>query len=257
MPILDDRGRLFGRLNLADAALGLFVLVLIPAAYGSYLLFKDPVPTLSEVLPRTLTQGPNLQVEIHGEHLRPYMRVSFGEAQGREILFVNATTVVVPLPPDLPSGRYDIVLYDYMREVARMKSALTIEPSPAPPTVTIELAGMLTSLTDEQARQIEKGHRLPESGDNAAEVLWVGTPAQQVLHIKVGDRSAVDVPVEKQLQLPVRIRTRCMVETAADGTLRCAVGGVRLAPGANVTLRGMNTFLNFRVADDDPVPMTK
>ena len=46
MSIIDERGRLFGRLNLVDAAVGALLLALMPAAYGAYLLFKEPVPKL-------------------------------------------------------------------------------------------------------------------------------------------------------------------------------------------------------------------
>ena len=49
MPIIDERGRVFGRFNLVDAAVGLLVLVLLPAAYGAYRLFKEPLPTLTGV----------------------------------------------------------------------------------------------------------------------------------------------------------------------------------------------------------------
>src|SRR5262249_47313037 len=112
MPIIDERGRVFGRLNLVDAAIVALVLGPLPAACGAYRLFKDPRPTLSKVVPGKLNQGPNLQTEIFGENLRPYMRVSFGDFQGRTFLFGSPTSAIVQLP-DLEPGQYDVVLYDY------------------------------------------------------------------------------------------------------------------------------------------------
>ena len=47
MPVIDERGRVFGRLNLVDAAIVVLVLVLVPAAYGAYVLFKEPAPKLT------------------------------------------------------------------------------------------------------------------------------------------------------------------------------------------------------------------
>ena len=39
-PIVDRDGRLFGRVNLVDAAAAGFVLVLLPLAYAGFLLFQ-------------------------------------------------------------------------------------------------------------------------------------------------------------------------------------------------------------------------
>jgi hypothetical protein len=38
--VLDDRGRLFGRVNLVDALVVGFIVLLIPVAYGTWLLFR-------------------------------------------------------------------------------------------------------------------------------------------------------------------------------------------------------------------------
>jgi hypothetical protein len=247
MPIVDDQGRMFGRLNLVDAAIGALVLVLLPAAYGAYVLFRDPQPKLTAVLPGKLQQGPNLQVEVHGENLRPYMRVSFNDLQGRAFFFASATTAVVPLP-DVPPGQYDVVLYDYMQEVSRLPKALTIEPSPAPVGIIVEISGVLTSLNADQVKKVEPGHKFPETG-GGAEVLAVGAPEPEVLHIKTGDKATLTVPVDGPLQLPLRLRTSCAVQTTTDGALRCTVAGIPLAPDANVQYAGLGTQLNFRVSE--------
>jgi len=229
MSIVDDRGRVFGRFNLVDVALVLFVVVLLPAAYGAYRLFRDPAAHLSAVTPKALQQGSALQVEVRGEHLRPYMRVSFGDQQGQAFWFVSATTAVVPLPP-LPPGTYDVVLYDYMQEVSRLPKAFTVQPQPSPPTAELDVSGTFSTLTPEGVKAIGKGLKFFQGGAAFAEVIWIGEPAPEVLQISTGDKGAISVPVDR-LQLPARIRTTCLVQTAPDGTLRCSIGGVALAPG--------------------------
>jgi hypothetical protein len=251
MPIIDDRGRVFGRLNLVDAALLLFVIVLVPAAYGAYLLLRDPPATLRAVNPNVIEQAPSLQVEVRGEHLRPYMRVSFNDEQGRAFWFVNPTTAVVPLP-DLRPGTYDVVLYDYMREVARLRAAVRIEPAPAPPMVQVEVNGAFTSLTDEQARSIHTGLRLVEADGSTAEVISVGTPEPDLVRIATGDTSVIAVPVKNRVQLPVRIRASCVVSAMPDGTLRCTAGGTALARDSNVRYPALNTALILHITDVRP-----
>jgi hypothetical protein len=248
MPIIDERGRLFGRFNLVDAAVGLLVLVLLPAAYGAYRLFKDPVPTLTGVFPNTLRQGPNLQVEVRGTNFRPYMRVSFNGLQGRTFLFNSPTNAIVQLA-DMPPGKYDVILYDYMQEVARIPGGFTLETQPLPPMITVDVSGVLTSLTPEQVAKIQPGHKFPEAGDAAAEILTVGRAQPEELHIRTGDKSTLTVPMNGSVQLPVRMRTRCFVEMTTDGALRCTVGGVALGPDANVRYPGLGTAMNLRVSD--------
>ena len=46
MAIVDDRGRLGGKVNLIDAVVAFLILILIPVAFGAYLLFRTPQPTL-------------------------------------------------------------------------------------------------------------------------------------------------------------------------------------------------------------------
>ena len=56
MTVLDDRGRLFGRVNLVDA-LGLgFVILLIPIAYGTWLLFRPKPVHITSVTRVTLSK---------------------------------------------------------------------------------------------------------------------------------------------------------------------------------------------------------
>jgi len=252
MSIVDDRGRVGGRVNVVDLTIGLLILVLVPAAYGAYLLFRDPTPALSAVLPRSLQQGPNLQVEVHGEHFRPYMRVAIGDQQGVAFWFVNATTAVIPLP-ELKPGTYDVVLYDYLQEVARLPRALTIDPPPAPPVLEVEVTGALTALTADQAQKIAAGLKFFDGTGAIAEVLSVGPPVPDVLRVSTGDTLPISVPLQGRVQVPVRVRASCVVRTdPATGKLECTVGGVPLARDAYVRYPGLNTSLIFHVTDVRP-----
>ena len=247
MPIIDERGRLFGRLNVIDAAVVLLLLAIVPMGYGAYLLFREPVPRLTELAPNSFTQGPGLQTYIHGENLRPYMRVSFGDKQAPGFLFADPTTAVVPLP-DLPPGQYDVVLFDYAREVSRLPKALTIEAPQLPPLETVIVGGAFTSLTDGQVADMKKGFKLPDVPEPTATILEISPPVQQVLRLHAGDQS-VTIPVPKQRELPALLSLRCYLQTGTDGISRCTVGGVQIAPDANIWLPVFTGGVNFRVSD--------
>ena len=80
MALVDEQGRLFGRVNLLDAIMAVVIVGLVPLAYSAYLLFRTPEPRLTAVEPSSLILGPNLRVSVKGENFRPYMRVSFNSA---------------------------------------------------------------------------------------------------------------------------------------------------------------------------------
>ena len=196
MAIIDDRGRVFGRINLVDAVLTAVLLGFIPLAYGAYALFRTPPPTLRAVEPATLQYGPNLRVTIKGDNLRPYMRVSFNSQQGRTFLFASTTSAEVEVGTLAP-GVYDVVLYDYAQERARLPKALTITPSPMPSTQVV-VVGMLANLTREMAKLITRGTPLPGVGVTEQ----VGEPVPEVTRVSVGE-GTLDIPVAGGIRLPM------------------------------------------------------
>jgi hypothetical protein len=169
MTIVDERGRLYGRVNLIDAAVAAIVLVLIPFAYGSYLLFRSPPAKVLGINPSRLYQGNDLKVEIQGQDLRPFMRVSFNDVQGRTFLISSPQSAFVDLPA-LGAGVYDVVLYDYSQEVARLPKALTIMPLAPTPAVEMEVTGAFVGVTPEQLAELKQGLRFPPTGEAQVEV---------------------------------------------------------------------------------------
>src|SRR3954465_1269981 len=173
MPLIDEQGRVLGRLNLVDAAAVLFLLVLLPGAYLSYRLFRDPPAKLTAVNPARLRTDGVQQIEVRGENLRPYMRVSFNDVQGRTFLFYSPTSAFVQVP-DLPPGTYDIVLYDYLQAVSRLPAAFTVDAPPPPATIVVDVSGWLSPLTADQVPLLVAGFQLTESGAPVAQVLSAG-----------------------------------------------------------------------------------
>ena len=105
MAIVDDRGRLFGRLNLLDALLLVLLVGLVPLGYAAYALFREHPARITSVRPARTEQAPHLRVEITGENFRPYMRVSADNYQAADFVFKSTTEVEAPFA-DLPPGEY-------------------------------------------------------------------------------------------------------------------------------------------------------
>jgi hypothetical protein len=248
MPVA-DRGRAGGRVNLVDAVAAALILVLIPIAYGSYLLFRSPPAKLTAVVPATIHQGPGLQVEVDGENLRPFMRVSIGTQQGRTFEILGPRGAFVALP-DLAPGVYDVVLYDYMQEVSRLPKALTVLPLAPTPMVELEVTGAFKGLSSDRVRSFKAGDRFPPSGDAVAEVLSVGAVSPSEVSLRAG-ASSLRVPLPGQTDLAAVLRVKCSVTASADGSLRCLFAGptqpADVAPGSALSLATSTGWAMFQI----------
>jgi hypothetical protein len=138
MPFIDDKGRLFGRVNLFDAALAAFVVILVPIAYGTFLLFRTPAPRIASVsrVPitaeeRRVAGGSRLsaKLKVRGSGLRPMLRASVGETPTLGFVFENPNSADV-LVGDVHAGTHDLILYDGVQEVARLEKSVTIAAEP-------------------------------------------------------------------------------------------------------------------------------
>lgn len=141
MPLIDERGRVFGRVNLIDGLVGFVVLLLIPLAYGAYVLFRLPDPTIISIEPAVVTEGDMPMVMLSGENLRPYLRASIGDTRSAGFLVQSPAMGAIKLPA-LVAGTYDVVLYDEVLEIARMPSALKVVKAarvPPRPVATIRV----------------------------------------------------------------------------------------------------------------------
>ena len=165
MSLIDDRGRLFGRVNIIDAAIAVLVLVLLPIGYTAVRLFRVPQPDIQSVEPASQPAGPALRLRLHGRDFRPYLKVFVsptGEPfsliartpvgiEGR-LLVETPSVVEVELPVVVP-GQYDLYLFDETQEVAHRAGAFVLT---SPPGVTVRVR-MRFGVPTELAKLVKDG----------------------------------------------------------------------------------------------------
>jgi len=155
MEWIDNNGRVFGRVNLIDAALLVFALVLIPIGVATSRVFRERPPRIDAVVPESQPAGPGRRIRLKGAAFRPYLRLFFFPAgqpfslselyllEGR-FLLESPTEVEVQLPA-LPPGSYDIHVLDETREILVRPSAITLQP---PAAVTLHADVRFVVLAD-------------------------------------------------------------------------------------------------------------
>ncbi len=247
MTVIDSQGRVFGRFNLVDALLVLVVILAMPAAYGAHLLFRDPPATITRVWPAAVEQGATRLIEIQGEHLRPYMRISFGDQQAATFQYYGSQQAFVPAPSTLEPGAYDVVLYDYMREVARLPKAFTVSGPMRPPSISLRVRGAYIGLTAETIRTLVPGQPLNATEGVIASIETQQPPRPSVARVRVSDTTTVSVPMPGQLELPATIIVTCPTHVGPGGVLRCATAGTTFAPDMHLTFQGPAGLLLFRI----------
>jgi len=227
MPLVDDKGRVLGRVNLFDAALAAFVVVLIPVAYGTFLLFRTPAPRMTSVTRVPITReerrvvgGSRLtaKLKVRGSGLRPMLRASIGTTQALGFVFEDPNSADV-LVGEVPSGTHDLVLYDGVQEVARLPKSVTVE-SIAPPRIAG--VGALIHLDKATADALTPGALFPGGPQDA--IVRLGAPRAEA---------------DGGWQRAAEILLQCDPDPNDEG---CAVGGVSMItkPLPTIKLSGLS-----------------
>jgi hypothetical protein len=254
--IVDNDGRLFGRINLIDAAIGGFLVLLLPVAYASYLLFRPPAPQITSVEPAQLTmieeraaQGTELagKLKVRGSGLRPVLRAKIGDTDAVAFIFETPSSADV-LFGAVPAGTHDLVLYDGIQEVARAPRAVSVPEKPGPGAMWIALSGRFVDLDHGAASSLKPGGVYPPEGERVTEIFALGPIQPATIPVTVGTEASI----EGRHQRTALIAVRCTVVPAEPRD--CAFNGVRMGPNVLFAVPAMPPVFRFLV--DAVLPVT-
>lgn len=251
MHLIDDRGRLLGKVNLIDAIVGVVALGLVPLVYGAFLLFRVPVPKVTSITPTQVFEHQTATLQVAGVDLRPFMRARFGLIESGGLLVLSPTVAEIKLP-DLAAGTYDLVLYDEGQELVTRPGALTVVPLPPPPPppslqIDVQAVGAFIGLQSGDTASIAVGSRFEprtaeaavapggitarNRGRSIAEVLNARAPEPDTQRVRMGANALATVPLPGQWRVPAIIRLSCGVVNG-----ECKVGDTVVAADAIISL---------------------
>jgi hypothetical protein len=225
MRLIDDSGKLLGRINAVDAAVAGVVLLLVPVAYAAYLLFRTPDPVIHPIAPTTITGTAvflydgarfSTSITVTGEHLVPYLRAVVSSAEAI-FLFESSERAVVHIPY-MPVGTYDLTFFDEAFEIARYEDLISFEEPPEP-EVEVWLEGAFTGLTPSQVEEFFLDESVAGSLIEgwASEVMGLGDPEPDLTTLGraipgiLGDKLRVPAVLRAQrdmLRVPAVLRAQ-------------------------------------------------
>jgi len=189
--IVDSKGRLFGRLNLIDAAALAVLIALVPALLAGYRAFRARPITVTGITPKRLEIGAPARFQITGTAFQPYLQVFLAKAgepfameevnrsQYMGTYLLASPSLVEVTFPDLERGTYDLYLAEHGRVISSRPAAFTVSQ-----------------------RDYPKGARIVK--------VQFYPPPEAVQLIRVGDRDIVTP------RLPTSVVTDPAVVTAVD-----------------------------------------
>jgi hypothetical protein len=227
MPLIDDRGRVFGKVNLIDAIVALVMLGLIPLAYVAFLLFRVPVPNITSISPAQVVENQTGSLQVTGDGLRPFLRAKIGTFD-TAFLVQSPTIGEIKLPPKLPAGTYDVALFDEGQELVRNPGALTVGASSS--RLDMEAVGAFVDVAGTDTRLIPVGSTF----GSVAKVLAVRSPEPAIQRVRLGPDLWTTTQVQGELRIPAIIALGCAVVTGD-----CKVGDQVAARGTTIALPSM------------------
>jgi len=251
--MVDAEGRLFGRINAIDAAIGLFILILVPLAAGAVLLFRPPHPSITSVEPAPISMiedraasGTPLggKVKVRGTGLRPVLRAEIGDRPAIAFIFESPSSADV-LVGELAPGVYDLVLKDGVQEVARAHAAITIPEKPTGGT-RVRAVGRFMELSKAAAERLRIGAKFPNDHEPEMEIVALGEPEPATYSINGNSEVAVPNVWHRAAVLAVR----CQLPPLAPR--ECRIGGTLLDAGNVLALPGSGGSVRFLIDQIQP-----
>ena len=256
MSVIDNRGRLFGLINLVDAAVVAFVLVLLPVAYGTYVLFRPARPQIESVTLAAITKEETriasgavlvAKLKVKGSGFNPLLRATIGDTPALGMVFENPNSADVLVGPVGPND-HDLILYDGIQEVARAVGAVKLAASQPGVSSFVRGVGRFVALDAATAGVLTVGYKYPET-NSEFEVLRLGAtePARTSLRFA---RSEFDIALQGLVEREAVVKIRCDSSVSENP---CIVGA-RLVGAPSVTLAFMGPTTPFRFMVEEVLP---
>lgn len=248
MRIIDDKGRLFGKINLIDFLVLLAFIFIIPMSYFGYKLFNKPLPKIKEEVRKYINlekdfkfieipseisdlivvgdKEINEKGQIIGEIIwlgesKPYeYKIDLGKGEVVNHLSSELKEILVRLKVNTELINNNLfyknkqIMIDSPIEFKTAKYTLSAVPIEEEKKTTeeIDLNVILKNLSEDELAMISIGDKeLDKNGDVIAEILKIGKKENDTYEINLGRGTFVRGEDSTKKQLSIKMRLKCQL----------------------------------------------
>ncbi len=144
MSVIDDRGRIFGRVNLIDAGVALVVALVITFGVQLHRIATYPTPVIERVEPVKIPPGKDALITIHGRNFDPQTVVKTGVSSTtgifQSVRFISPTQIEFGISEGVPEGAYFVLVANRANKMAILNNAFAVEAPPPKLSPSVEEA---------------------------------------------------------------------------------------------------------------------
>lgn len=133
--IIDEKGKLFGKINVIDLLVILFFVALIPMFYYGYKIFNRPMPVITSIEPDEGLNSSNIRVLIKGDNFNDKTQVKVGSVL-LEINNIQKNEITAFVPKGFQKGAYDVVVTNPGNLLTILSKGFTVKTLPEISSVT-------------------------------------------------------------------------------------------------------------------------
>lgn len=162
MQILDEKARLFGKINIIDLALIIIgvLLIIFVLVFSQFYIY--PKPIIYYIAPPSAATDSQTKLQIVGNNFTKSSFVYIGDRNLSGINFINDRVIELNIPKDMQPGKYDIKVANRKR-FGVLSNALTLNPPSPPPAQPailekqLKIKVKLSNLLPEVVERIKEG----------------------------------------------------------------------------------------------------
>ncbi len=134
MTVIDDRGRLFGRVNLIDAGVALVVALVIAFGLQLHRIATYPTPIIERVEPTKIPLGKETVITVYGRSFDAQTVVKTGVSSTTGIFqtarFISPTKIEFTVSEGIREGLYFVLVANRANKMAILNNAFAVESPP-------------------------------------------------------------------------------------------------------------------------------
>ncbi len=171
--IIDEKGKLFGKINIIDLLVILVLIALSPMIYFGYRIINQPLPVISKVEPENGLNINDITINVYGSNFHRDAQVKIGPNVLKRIN-AGKNEIVVVVPKGAQSGTFDVVVLNPGNIASAQNARFTINAPPPSPLFIAETEIYLkfSNIDKNVAESIEVGDITDGQNDKAfAEIV--------------------------------------------------------------------------------------